>query len=155
MNVRSRGHSLRTTIAYPATSDGEGATPVCRKSRLIVAGHGSGGDGASAANLHRYLVERGYVVAAPSFPMQNGYDFKGYAADVSRTITKARKLSNRGSGVLSNRLRGKVGYIGTSMGAIVGLESSTRTAATSGSTPWSRRPGRTTATSGPGAVRRC
>ena len=52
--------------------------------------------------------------------MQNGYDFEGYAADVSRTITKARKLSNRGSGVLSNRLRGKVGYIGTSMGAIVG-----------------------------------
>jgi dienelactone hydrolase len=122
VNVRSRGHSLRTTIAYPATSDGEGATPVCRKSRLIVAGHGSGGDGASAANLHRYLVERGYVVAAPSFPMQNGYDFEGYAADVSRTITKARKLSNQGSGVLSNRLRGKVGYIGTSMGAIVGLE---------------------------------
>ena len=54
VNVRSRGHALRTTIAYPATSDGEGATPVCRKSRLIVAGHGSGGDGASAANLHRY-----------------------------------------------------------------------------------------------------
>ena len=38
VNVRSRGHALRTTIAYPATSDGEGATPVCRKSRLIVGG---------------------------------------------------------------------------------------------------------------------
>jgi fermentation-respiration switch protein FrsA (DUF1100 family) len=121
INVRSRGNTLRTTVAYPATSNGENATPICRQSRLIVAGHGSGGDGESAARLHSFLVEAGYVVAGPTFSQSGGYDFSGYATDVSRTITKVRRVSNRGSGVLANRLTGKVGYIGTSMGAIVGM----------------------------------
>ena len=122
VRVKSRGRTLSTTVAYPATSNGEGATPVCRKSRLVIAGHGSQGDGASAARLHSYLVQRGYVVAAPTFPNSSGYDFSGFATDVSRTITKVRKVSKNRKSVLHNGLKGKVGYIGTSMGAIVGLE---------------------------------
>ena len=122
VRVKSRGRTLSTTVAYPATSSGQGATPVCRKSRLVIAGHGSQGDGASAARLHNYLVQRGYVVAAPTFASSSGYDFTGFATDVSRTITKVRKVSNNRKSVLHDRLKGKVGYIGTSMGAIVGLE---------------------------------
>lgn len=113
---------MNISIAYPATSNGAGATPVCRKSRLIIAGHGSGGDGESAARLHSYLVQRGYVVAAPTFPNASGYDFEGFATDVSRTITRVRKLNRNSKSVLANRLTGKVGYIGTSMGGIVGLQ---------------------------------
>lgn len=121
ITVRSRGQALRTTIAYPATRNGDGATPVCRRSPLVVAGHGSQGDGASAAALHAYLVERGYVVAAPTFAA-SGYDFEGFADDVSRTITRVLRAS-RGDGALSGlvRTRGDVGYIGTSMGGIIGL----------------------------------
>ena len=119
---RSRGRTITAAVAYPATSNGHAATPVCRKSRLIIAGHGSQGDGAQAAQLHSYLVRSGYVVAAPTFPNASGYDFEGFATDVSRTITRVRKLSKRGGSVLSNRLTGKVGYIGTSMGAIVGMQ---------------------------------
>jgi dienelactone hydrolase len=120
--VRSRGNRLRTTVAYPATGTGAGATPVCRRSPLVIAGHGSQGDGASAAQLHYYLVRRGYVVAAPTFPA-GGYDFAGFASDVSRTITTVRRRSRADSGALSGLVRPhrKVGYIGTSMGAIVGL----------------------------------
>jgi dienelactone hydrolase len=122
ITVRSRGNRLRTTVAYPATSSGEGATPVCRKSPLVVAGHGAEGDGASAARLHYYLVQRGYVVAAPTFPA-SGFDFDGFAQDVSRTITKVLRSSRSDSGPVSGLVRrhGKVGYIGTSMGAITGI----------------------------------
>lgn len=122
ITVRSRGARLSTTIAYPATSTGNDATPVCRRSPLVIAGHGSQGDGASAARLHHYLVERGYVVAAPTFAA-SGYDFDGFADDVSRTITRVLRASRKDSGQLSGlvRRRGEVGYIGTSMGAIVGL----------------------------------
>lgn len=121
IRVRSRGNSLATTVAYPATSEGEGATPVCKKSRLVVAGHGAEGNGASAASIHRYLVQRGYVVAAPTFP--DGFDFDGYTTDVSRTITKVRRLSREGVGVLAHLLarNSHVGYIGTSMGGMIGL----------------------------------
>ncbi len=121
LKVRSRGASLRITVAYPATSTGAGATPVCRRSHLIVAGHGSEGDGASAAQLHSYLVQQGYVVAAPTFP--DGFDFAGYTTDVSKTITRVRRASREGNGVLARTLKedSKVGYIGTSMGGIVGL----------------------------------
>ena len=122
ITVRSRGNRLRTTVAYPATSSGAGATPVCRRSPLVVAGHGSQGDGASAAQLHYYLVQRGYVVAAPTFP-SGSFDIDGFADDVSRTITKVLRASRSDTGALSGlvRQRGDVGYIGTSMGAIIGL----------------------------------
>ncbi|MGB0098728.1 MAG: hypothetical protein WBP61_00475 [Nocardioides sp.] len=121
VTVRSRGSRLPTTVAYPATRAGKGTPPVCRKSRLVVAGHGSQGDGASAARLHSYLVKRGYVVAAPT--MAGGYDFNGYAKDVRRTITKVRRGSRSDTGALSGLVRRgvKVGYIGTSMGAILGI----------------------------------
>lgn len=119
--VKSRGASLQTTVAYPATSAGEGATPVCRKSPLVVAGHGSLGDGASAARLHGYLVERGYVVAAPSLASAT-FDVDGFAEDISATISAVVAESRSAQGDLSGLVRRKkVGYIGTSMGAIIGL----------------------------------
>ena len=122
VRVKSRGNKLSTTVAYPATSNGTDAKPVCRASRLVVAGHGSQGDGAAAARMHQYLVQAGYVVAAPTFPSTSaGYDFDGNTTDVSRTITKVHRLS-AGDGLLSGRVKRKrVGYIGTSMGGIIGL----------------------------------
>lgn len=121
LSVRSRGERVPITVAYPAASPGEGARPACRRSALVVAGHGAQGDGASAAALHGYLVQRGYVVAAPTFARD--FDIRGFAHDVGRTITHVRRASGRGSGPLAGRVRtrGEVGYIGTSMGAIVGL----------------------------------
>lgn len=123
VTVRSRGNELTTTVAYPAASDGVDAEPVCRASRLVVAGHGAQGDGAAAARLHQFLVQAGYVVAAPTFPSSaGGFDFDGYTTDVSRTITKVRRLGAADAGLLSGRVKKrKVGYIGTSMGAIIGL----------------------------------
>ena len=121
MVVKSRGATLETTVDYPATSAGERATPVCRKSPLVVAGHGSLGDGASAARLHGYLVERGYVVAAPTLASST-FDIDGFAQDISSTITAVVGSSRSAKGELAGLVKTKkVGYIGTSMGAIIGL----------------------------------
>lgn len=121
LTAPSRGEDLEVTVAYPAVSAGEGATPVCRKSPLVVAGHGSQGDGAAAARLHGYLVERGYVVAAPTLASST-FDIDGFAEDVSSTITAVVADSRAPGGELSGLVRRKqIGYIGTSMGAIIGL----------------------------------
>jgi dienelactone hydrolase len=123
ITVRSRGVALDVTVAYPATSTGAEATPACRKSRLVVAGHGSLGDGPSAARLHYYLVERGYVVAAPTLATASSFNLSGFAKDVSKTITGVFGESRSSTGTLSGLVRTHrdVGYIGTSMGAIIGL----------------------------------
>jgi dienelactone hydrolase len=67
--------------------------------------------------LHRFLTEAGYVVAAPSFP--TGFQFPNMARDVSAVITD---LLARTSGPVAGLVDGeRVGYIGTSMGGMIGL----------------------------------
>jgi dienelactone hydrolase len=118
----SRNRSLPTTINYPAApgTSGTGAPPAAGPFPLVVAGHGSQGNGAGAANLHRYLTEAGYVVAAPTFPA--GMDFPSMARDVSYVVTAMLNQSAGSSGTLAGLVNGdRIGYIGTSMGGMTGL----------------------------------
>jgi fermentation-respiration switch protein FrsA (DUF1100 family) len=118
----AQGAGMTTTVNYPtpAGSSGSGATAACGKFPLVVAGHGAQGNGASAAALHTFLTNRGYVVAAPSFP--SGFDFDRFAADVSRVITGVLAESQDGGSPLHGIVkRSRVGYIGTSMGGMIGL----------------------------------
>jgi dienelactone hydrolase len=116
----TRDRQLPTTVYYPASGSGQGATPACGSFPLIVAGHGSQGTGASAASLHAFLTEAGYVIAAPTLP--SGFDFRAMAGDVRFVITKMLAQS-AGSGTPLHGLiaRKHVGYIGTSMGGMLGL----------------------------------
>jgi fermentation-respiration switch protein FrsA (DUF1100 family) len=116
----TRDRHLPTTIYYPASGSGRGATPACGTFPLIMVGHGSLGTGDSAAALHAFLTEAGYVLAAPSFP--SGFDFGLMTGDVRFVITKVLAES-AGSGTPLQGLiaRKRVGYIGTSMGGMLGL----------------------------------
>lgn len=116
----STGRHLPTTVDYPASQSGPGATPACGTFPLIVAGHGSQGTGASAAGLHEFLPEAGYVLAAPTFP--SGFDFRLMTGDVSFVITKVLAESTGSGTPLQGMVDPKhVGYIGTSMGGMLGL----------------------------------
>jgi fermentation-respiration switch protein FrsA (DUF1100 family) len=118
VQIPSRGRTLETTVAYPASSSGTGATAACGRFPLVVVAHGSQGTGASAAALHTYLVRSGYLLASPTFPS----DITGAARDVGAVISRMRALSRHGGVPFAGRVRrGKVGFIGTSMGAMVGL----------------------------------
>jgi fermentation-respiration switch protein FrsA (DUF1100 family) len=122
LRIRRGDRVLQTTILYPAAraTSGSGAPRACGRFALVVAGHGSGASGGSAATIHRFLAEQGYVVAAPTFPSR--YDMTAYALDVKRVITVMLRRDRASSGVLENVLRRKrVGYIGTSMGGFVGF----------------------------------
>jgi hypothetical protein len=116
----ARDRHLPTTVYYPASGSGPGATPACGAFPLIVAGHGSQGTGASAASLHAFLTQAGYVLAAPTFP--SGFDFRAMTGDVRFVITKVLAES-AGTGTPLQGLidRPHVGYIGTSMGGMLGL----------------------------------
>jgi hypothetical protein len=116
----ARDRHLPTTVYYPASGSGAGATPACGAFPLIVAGHGSQGTGASAASLHAFLPQAGYVLAAPTFP--SGFDFRAMTGDVRFVITKVLAESASGGTPLQGLIdRPHVGYIGTSMGGMIGL----------------------------------
>jgi len=118
VQVHTGGRSLQTTVAYPAASNGTGATAACGTFPLVIVAHGSQGTGASAAVLHTYLVRKGYLLASPTFPS----DITGAARAVGPVISQVRRLSHGGDVPFAGRVRrGKVGFIGTSMGAMVGL----------------------------------
>ena len=120
----ARGRSLPTTVHYPAKPGTSGAgAPAATAGAypVVIAGHGTMGSGPQAAQLHRFLTEAGYVLAAPTFPA--GYDFPNLAKDISYALTGLLDASAAGrSGVPKGIADGeRVGYIGTSMGAIAGL----------------------------------
>ena len=120
IGVSSRGRTLTTTVSYPAASAGSGTRAACGRFPLVVVAHGSQGTGASAAGLHAYLARNGYILASPTFPAST--DMTGAARDVSAIISRVRGLSRHGDLPFSGRVRGsKVGFIGTSMGAMIGL----------------------------------
>ncbi len=116
----ARDRHLPTTVYYPASGSGPGATPACGTFSLVVAGHGSQGTGGSAASLHAFLTQSGYVLAAPTFP--SGFDFRAMTGDVRFVITEMLQES-AGSGTPLHGLidRTSIGYIGTSMGGMIGL----------------------------------
>lgn len=95
------------TIKYPTC----GVLPADGSYPLVVAGHGAQGDGASAARLHAFLVEHGYVVAGFDFEFAG---FEQMPSQVSATIDAVNVSS-------PVDLTDEVGYIGTSFGGMVGL----------------------------------
>ena len=116
----ARDRHLPTTVYYPASGSGPGATPACGEFPLVVAGHGSQGTGASAASLHAFLTQAGYVLAAPTFP--SGFDVRAMTRDVRFVITKVLAQSAASGTPLQGLIdRPHVGYIGTSMGGMIGL----------------------------------
>ncbi|HEY6566623.1 MAG TPA: hypothetical protein VI341_03810 [Actinomycetota bacterium] len=108
------------TVNYPAASSGSGARAACGKFPLVIATHGSQGDGPSAAALHTYLVRAGYVLAAPSFP--GGLEINSHAKDVRSVISKMLSVNRRGGEPFAHRINSKrIGVIGTSMGGMIGI----------------------------------
>jgi dienelactone hydrolase len=116
------GRTLSTTYAYPAVhgESGTGATPACGSFPIVVVAHGSAGTGASAVDLHTYLVRGGYTLVAPTFP--SGFDLTRDARDASRVLTAILRRDARDTLPNAGHLRrGKVGFIGTSLGGMIGL----------------------------------
>jgi fermentation-respiration switch protein FrsA (DUF1100 family) len=114
-----RGRSLPTTVSYPTASDSS-SDPACGHFPLVVVGHGAQGTGQSSAALHAFLTRAGYVLAAPTFP--GGFDFDELTADVSFVITQMLVEDADPNSVISGLLeRRRIGYIGTSMGGMIGL----------------------------------
>ncbi|HEX6844496.1 MAG TPA: hypothetical protein VF235_05210, partial [Actinomycetota bacterium] len=118
----ARGRSLPTTINYPSTpgTSGTNAPPACGTFPLVIVGHGGSGTGASAAQIHRFLVQNGYIIAGPTFPA--GFDYTLLTGDVRFVITEVLAYASSGSGPLAGHLNPeRIGYIGTSKGGFIGL----------------------------------
>jgi dienelactone hydrolase len=116
------GRSLATTILYPSVkgTSGTDARPACGRFPLVLVAHGSQGTGASAADLHAYLVRSGYVLAAPTFT--GGFDLTRLAGDASRVISGVLARDHAGTLPFSGHLRrSRIGLTGTSMGGMIGL----------------------------------
>ena len=113
----SRGRTLQTTIYYPATSNGTNAPVVCGPFPMVVAGHGAAGNGRSAADLFRFLVNDGYVVVGPTFP--SGFQFDQMARDVSFVIDEVLDMRS-GNDPMTQFDGQNIGFIGTSLGGGVG-----------------------------------
>ena len=79
----ARGRSFDTTVYYPSArgTSGDNAPVACGPFPMVVVGHGGSGTGASAAQLHRFLGQAGYVVVGPTFPA--GFEYDQLTQDVS------------------------------------------------------------------------
>jgi len=133
-----QGRTLRTDIFYPARSDrgsttsaGVDATPVAgRRLPMIVFAHGLGGTAFLSEGLIRGWVARGYVVAAPDFPLTNigtpgGIKIEDYVnqpADVTFVITEVLRLGSRPGDPFRGLIDSdRIGVIGHSFGAVTVL----------------------------------
>jgi pimeloyl-ACP methyl ester carboxylesterase len=116
----ARDRHLLTTVNYPAAQTGTGVMPACGMFPLVLAGHGSQGSGSSAAEIHAFLTQEGYVLAAPTFP--TGFEFGLMAGDVRFVIREVLARSASAGSPLHGLVdRKRIGYIGTSMGGMIGL----------------------------------
>jgi fermentation-respiration switch protein FrsA (DUF1100 family) len=113
---------LPTTINYPSTpgTSGTNAPPACGTFPLVIVGHGGSGTGASAAQIHRFLVQNGYTIAGPTFPA--GFEYGLLTGDVRFVLTEVLANAASGTGPLAGHLDAEhIGYIGTSKGGFIGL----------------------------------
>jgi len=127
--------ALPTTIYYPAAGTGgsttaqENAAPDSSGGPypLIVFSHGFGATARTYTPLLGYLASRGYVVAAPTFPLSSGDspcgaiagDFANQPEDQSFVIDSVLKQAAGKSGPLAGLVdRNEIGAAGHSNGAV-------------------------------------
>jgi fermentation-respiration switch protein FrsA (DUF1100 family) len=130
--------TLETMLLYPAKGDpagpiSTGAKPIHRRRGyrfpLIVFSHGYLANGPAYARVLARFVSRGYVVAAPTFPLSSsgapggprGGDYINQPADVSFVLTRVLRLARQGHGLRRTINRGEIGAAGHSLGAITTL----------------------------------
>lgn len=120
--------TLVTTVFYPV----QGGSPdrAGGPYPLIVFSHGFGGDVSEGEALDRYWAARGYVVAAPLFPLSNAKtpggpdagDYVNQPNDVRFVITSMLGESARANGTLAHLIDpSAVGIAGHSLGGITTL----------------------------------
>lgn len=117
--------SLPTLVFYSTLDRG-----VYARNPLIVFVHGFGGNGAVYTSLLRQVAARGYVVAAPTFPLTSLgtpggpvlTDYVNQPADVSFVITKMLELNADPASPLFRRIDPRnIGVSGHSLGAVTTL----------------------------------
>jgi predicted dienelactone hydrolase len=127
--------TLKTMLLYPA--EGDPAAPITADAKpihrrrghrfpLIVFSHGFLASGPAYAPVLAWLVSRGYVVAAPTFPLSSGgapggpvaTDYLNQPADVSFVLTRVLRLARQGHGLRRTIDRGDIGAAGHSLGGI-------------------------------------
>ncbi len=130
--------TLQTMLLYPAEGDAAGpittgAEPIHRRRGhrfpLIVFSHGYLASGPAYVSVLDRFVSRGYVVAAPTFPLSSGGapggpkagDYLNQPADVSFVLTRVLRLARQGHGLRRTIDRGDIGAAGHSLGAITTL----------------------------------
>lgn len=129
--------TLPTLVLYPAhgdpagTADVDGAPPVRgRRFPLLVFSHGFGASGPAYEPVLRRFAQRGFVVAAPTFPLSNGnapggpqlLDYVNQPGDVSFVITQMLRLDRDRSSLLAGTFAPEqIAAAGHSLGAITTL----------------------------------
>ena len=125
-------------LLYPAKGDpagpiSSGAKPIHRRRGhrfpLIVFSHGYLASGPAYATVLARFVSRGYVVAAPTFPLSSGGapggpkggDYVNQPADVSFVLSKVLRLTRGHHGLTRTIDRHEIGVAGHSLGAITTL----------------------------------
>lgn len=135
--------TLPTRLLYPAATGDpagvavEGAQPL-RRGRgfpLVVFAHGFTATGPAYEFLLTMLVRRGYVVAAPTFPLSSAgapggprlVDYVNQPADVSYVLTRTRRLAAPGRRLHRTIDPRRIGAAGHSLGAVTTLGVSANT----------------------------
>ena len=123
---------LPTMLLYPAKGKAGGAAvenarPLAIRGGfpLVVFSHGFGANGPAYKPLLELFVRRGYVVAAPTFPLSssgapggpNLGDFANQPGDVSYVITRVLRLRRNHRGLAKTISRDHIGVGGHSLGA--------------------------------------
>jgi fermentation-respiration switch protein FrsA (DUF1100 family) len=124
---------LPTRLLYPAKGKAGGAAVENARPRatrggfpLVVFSHGLGANGPAYTRLLEEFVRRGYVVAAPTFPLSSGGapggvdagDYVNQPGDVSYVITRVLRLRRKHPGLARTISRHDIGAAGHSLGAI-------------------------------------
>ena len=124
---------LPTMLLYPAKGKAGGAAvenarplAIRRGFPLVVFSHGFGANGPAYKPLLELLVRRGYVVAAPTFPLSSSGapggpklgDYVNQPGDVSYVITRVLRLRRNHRGLAKTISRDHIGVGGHSLGAI-------------------------------------
>jgi predicted dienelactone hydrolase len=117
--------TLPTLVLYPDLRSGRPA-----HFPLIVFSHGFTASGPAYAPLLEKWAARGFVVAAPTFPLSNGRapggptiaDYVNQPGDVSFVITQLLRVNKDGRSALHGEIdHGRIGVAGHSLGAITTL----------------------------------